>query len=191
MLTGEFSTEKGGYVMGNVFDFGNIENSEKVIRKTWNEFRECLAKGLFTYQEIDKAKKQTFLKVYDDLFRQHSGIDHKTITIKELKNQVLGRGTILKEDEDPYFERFLPKAEFIREDNRFSPPGVEWLYMAVGDDTNIHECAKAECRVKKGDRFGFCHFQFNSKYDDCKVVDLTIADSISYEELNSSLEEYG
>lgn len=79
--------------MGNIFDFSNIENSEKTIRKTWNEFRDCLAKGLFTYEEIDRAKEQTFLKTYDDLFRQHSGIEHKTIKIKDLKSQIIGRGT--------------------------------------------------------------------------------------------------
>ena len=46
--------------MGNVFDFSNIENSEKAILKTWGEFRDCLAKGLFTYEEIDRAKEQVF-----------------------------------------------------------------------------------------------------------------------------------
>ena len=68
---------------------------------------------------------------------------------------------------------------------------MEWLYLAIGDDNDIHECAQAECRVKKGNRFGFCHFQFDAKYDECKLVDLTIADDISYAELNASLEEYG
>lgn len=34
---------------------------------------------------MDKAKGYTFLKVYDDLFHQHSGTEHKTITVKDLK----------------------------------------------------------------------------------------------------------
>lgn len=135
--------------MGKIFDFSGIENSEQTIRKTWNEFRECLVNGLFSYNDIAKAKKQTFLKVYDDLFHKHSGIDHKTISIKDLKDKLIGRGTILKNDEVPDYERFLPKEEYIREDNRFSPPHVEWLYLAIGDDNDIHECAQAECRVKK------------------------------------------
>lgn len=177
--------------MENIFDFGNIENSEKAIKKTWFEFKEALAKGLFKYEEIDKAKEQTFLRVYDDLFRQNSGIEHKTVAISKLKSQMLGRGTILKSSEEPDYERFLPKKEFIKNDNRFSPAGVEWLYLAIGDDRNIHDCAEAECRVNAGDRFGFCHFQFDPRYDDCKLVDLTIADDISYEELNATLEEYG
>lgn len=177
--------------MGNIFNFSSIDESEKTIRKTWNEFRECLANGKFSYKEIDKAKKQTFLKVYNDLFYKHRGIDHKTIVIKDLKHKLIGRGTILKDNEVPDYERFLPKEEYIKEDNRFSPPGVEWLYLAIGNDNDIHECAQAECRVKAGNRFGFCHFQFDDKYDDHKLVDLTIADSISYAELNACLEEYG
>ena len=177
--------------MGNIFDFSNIENSEKAIQKTWCEFRDCLAKGLFTYEEIDRAKEQTFLKTYDDLFRQHAGIEHKTIIIKDLKSQFIGRGTKLKADEIPNHDRFLPKKDFIKEDNRFSPPGIEWLYLAIGKEDDIHKCAAAECRVKNGDRFGFCHFQFDSKYDDCKLVNLTIADDVSYAELNRMLEEYG
>ena len=44
---------------------------------------------------------------------------------------------------------------------------------------------------KKGNRFGFCHFSFNDSSLELNLVDLTIADDISCEELNSKLEEYG
>ena len=47
--------------MGSIFDFNGIENCEQAIRKTWDEFRECLATGAFSYDEIEKAKKQKFL----------------------------------------------------------------------------------------------------------------------------------
>ena len=47
--------------MENIFDFSGIENNEKTIRRTWDEFRKSLANGLFSYKEIDKAKEQTFL----------------------------------------------------------------------------------------------------------------------------------
>ena len=46
--------------MGNIFDFSGIKNSEQTIRNTWNEFRECLASGLFSYNEIEKAKNKLF-----------------------------------------------------------------------------------------------------------------------------------
>ena len=177
--------------MGNIFDFSDIKSNEQTIKKTWSEFRECLANGVFSYDEIEKAKEQTFLKAYDDLFQKHSGIGHKTIVLKDLNAKLIGRGTILKNDEIPNYGRFLPKEEYIKEDNRFSPPRVEWLYLAIGDDNDIHKCAQAECRVKKGDRFGFCHFQVDAKYNDCKLVNLTIADEVSYAKINETLEEYG
>ena len=182
---------KGGTVVGQIFDFSEIEKSEAAIRNTWSEFRDALAKQEFTFDEVEKAKGYTFLKVYDDLFHQHSGIDHKTIKIKELEGLLVGRGTILSEKEVPDYERFIPKKEFIKKDNRFSPPGVEWLYLAIGNESDIHECSQAECRAEKGDRFGFCHFAFNDSSSELNLVDLTIADDISYAELNSQLEEYG
>lgn len=160
--------------MGSIFDFNDIENCEQAIRKTWDEFRECLATGAFSYDEIEKAKEQKFLMAYDDLFHKHSGIEQSTIVFKDLKDKLMGRGTILKNDEIPNYDRFLPKEEYIKEDNRFSHPHVEWLYLAVGNDSDIHECAQAECRAKRGNMFGFCHFQRDTKYDMCKLVDLTL-----------------
>lgn len=174
-----------------MFDFSGIEKSEKIIRKTWSEFQDALAKGIFTYDEVEKAKSCTFLKVYDDLFHQHSGIEHKTIRIRDLEGLLVGRGTILGEKEVPDYERFIPKKKFIKKNNRFSPSGVEWLYLALGNESDIHECSQAECRAEKGNRFGFCHFSFNYSSLDLNLVDLTIADNISYEKLNSQLEEYG
>lgn len=177
--------------MGQIFDFSEIEKSEKSIRKTWSEFRESLANKEFSYNEVERAKESTFLKVYDDLFHTHDGIKHKTIAIKDLNGLCIGRGTILKETETPDFERFIPKKEFITKDNRFSPPGVEWLYLAIGNNDDIHKCSQAECRAEIGHRFGFCHFDFVDSSVDLRLVDLTIAEDISYEELNSRLENYG
>lgn len=81
---------------------------------------------------------------------KHSGIDQKTIAIKDLKCTLIGRGTIVENNEVPNYERFIPKEEYIKEDNRFNPPGVEWLYLAIGNDNDIHECAQVECRVETG-----------------------------------------
>ena len=91
---------------------------------------------------------------------------------------------ILKRDEATPYSRFLPIAKFIEEDNRFSPPYVEWLYLAIGDtDKHIRECAEAECRAEKGNRFGFCHFTLNKIYDNKPIVDLTKFANESYDTL--------
>jgi len=177
--------------MGQIFDFSDIKNSEESIAKTWNEFITSLANKEFSYDDIKKAKSCTFLKAYDDLFNQHSGIEHKTVKIKDLKSCLIGRGTILSDSESPNYERFIPKKEFIKADNRFSPLGIEWLYLAIGSENDIHECAQKECRAEYGQRFGFCHFEFDSSKDGLKLVDLTIADDISYTELNKRLEDFG
>ena len=115
--------------MGQIFDFSGIEKSEKSIKKTWQEFRDALSKGDFSFDDIASAKKNTFLRVYDDLFNKNAGIEYNTVLISEIEKYCVGRGTILGEDENPDFERFIPKTEFIKEDNRFSPSGVEWLYL--------------------------------------------------------------
>lgn len=111
--------------MGQIFDFSGIEKSEKSIKKTWQEFRDALSKGDFSFDDIASAKKNTFLRVYDDLFNKNAGIEYNTVLISEIEKYCVGRGTILGEDENPDFERFIPKTEFIKEDNRFSPSGVE------------------------------------------------------------------
>lgn len=100
--------------MGYFFDFGDIEKIERDIRKTWSEFREALSKGCFTYNEVEKAKKCTFLKVYNDLFHDNSGIDHNTLNLKELRGVLAGRGCVLEKDEVIDYERFIPKKEFIK-----------------------------------------------------------------------------
>ena len=41
--------------MGHFFDFGNIKNNERTIRKTWDEFRDALAMGNFSYDDIEIA----------------------------------------------------------------------------------------------------------------------------------------
>lgn len=91
--------------MCQMFDFRCIEKIEKTIRKTWSEFRDALAKGEFSFDEVDKAKGYTFLKVYDDLFQQHSGIEYKTITIKDLEGLLVGRGAVLSGNEVPDYEQ--------------------------------------------------------------------------------------
>ncbi|MCL8205947.1 RES family NAD+ phosphorylase [Ligilactobacillus agilis] len=53
----------------------------------------------------------------------------------------------------------------------------------MGNEADIHECAQAECRAKKGDRFGFCHFSFLENSLDLKLVDLTVVNNISYDDL--------
>lgn len=77
----------------------------------------------------------------------------------DYRRPYLKRGSILAETEAVDYERFLPKAEFITQSNRFSPVGVEWLYLAVSRrETRAEECTIKECRASSGNRFGICTF---------------------------------
>lgn len=176
--------------MNQIFDFGDIKKNETVIRKTWAEYRSALARKDFEYDETDKALRQTFLKVFDDL---HSHMqENLTKPLSFLNTKTLIRGTRLNPAEMPDYQRMLPIAEFIKEDNRFSPPGVEWLYVAVGDnEADAVACSKAECRIKERYRFAYCEFEIEREFGDFHLIDLTIADQMATAEINNRLEKAG
>lgn len=176
-----------------VLDDISLVHSEETMIRTWAEFGNALAHKDFEYTDTDNALSATFLRQFDGWF-QGIGKSEMTVTLSDfLNSKHVGRGTIIKPSEPletPPYDRLLPISQFITEDNRFSPPGVEWLYLAVGETQNIiQECAEKECRAKQGNRFAFCNFKINTDYSNLKVVDLTIADEMTYEEINNILKE--
>ena len=98
------------------FDFGDRQQSEETIYRTWIELRDSLKNKDFSYKDIDKAKSIMFLRVFDSLFNQHNGFSFITKQIKDT-NRNIGRGTKLSSDEKVNFERFIPKKEYITQDN--------------------------------------------------------------------------
>ncbi len=176
--------------MSQIFDFGDIDKNEAIIRKTWAEFRASLERKEFAYDEIDKAQKKIFLKVFDDLH------DHMQSELKKplsfLNAKAMIRGTKIKLDEVPDYSRMLPMAKYITDDNRFSPPGIEWLYIAIGDnDIEALSCSKAECRYELSNRFASCSFEIDKKYEELLLMDLTISDHLTINNVNNRLEKAG
>lgn len=176
-------------------NFENLNKSESAIMLTWNEFRDALAKKEFEYNEIDKALNYVFLKQLNDFFEMHDCKKRFTKELRDvfiIRNEVL-RGTILKPDETPDYDRFIPKREYITEDNRFSPENVEWLYLAIGnlkEGTNLaRNCSIKECKAERNQRFGTCHFQMNSEYFKSKLVDLTIGCKYNWKQLKRGFEQ--
>lgn len=106
------------------------------------------------------------------------------------ENTSVGRGAVLETNEELPYSRFIPdkRKGKSKSGNRFSPQDKEWLYLAIGKSDNLTiKCADKECNAKKGNRFGFCHFELLSKYRNLKIVDLTIADNMSYYKINKNL----
>ncbi len=150
-----------------------------------------MANEQFRYNEVDSALTTTFLKVFDGLFTNCSGRLECPLSILHAKGYLV-RGTKLKTVETVSYDRFLSKSEFINEDNRFSPVGIEWLYLAWASDRNLAEkCTIKECRASTGNRFGICSFEINSANKDEKIIDLTLADEMAYEDINTQLENSG
>lgn len=169
----------------------SLEHSEETMKRTWADFSDALVRKDFEYTDTDSALAVTFLKQFDKWFQGIGKKEMETTLSDFLCDKYLGRGTIIKPSEPrevPPYDRFMPIAKFITEDNRFSPAGVEWLYLAAGTTQEvIQKCAEKECRVKCDERFAFCNFQVNADYYNIKVVNLTIADEFSYEKINDIL----
>lgn len=180
--------------MAKVFDFSKKEESEAIIQRTWDEFRKALTKKDFAYGDIQSALGTTFLHVFDDLFSHNKGFLEVNIEDVFTSDFNIVRAARLRDcDPVPEYGRFIPNSKFIKDSNRFSPVGFEWLYLAIGmRSCNISEqCALQECRAKLGERFALCDFRLNDVYKGKRVVDLTIAREFSYGEINSDLEKYG
>lgn len=140
----------------------------------------------------------TFLRVFDDLFQHGHRFLEKTVAETLSPDISIVRAARIKPwDPEPNYDRFIPNAKFITSDNRFSPPGVEWLYLAFAKESSSPEykieeqCALKECRATTGDRFALCNFQVGAEHKDGILIDLTIAKESNYEDINALLEQCG
>lgn len=170
-----------------------IEKSEQIMNDTWIEFRNALANPDNNYADIQKALELKFLDRFDEMFR-NVGKQKLPISLFQcLENVCVGRGAILKENEELVYSRFIPDKTKSKRGNRFSPQDKEWLYLAIGEvDSLAIKCAEKECKAENGNRFGFCHFELMPQHRDLEIIDLTIADNMSYDEINNILyKEYG
>lgn len=173
------------------FSKDGLISAERTMKQTWSEFRLSIANKEFEYDDTKSALNTIFLKQFDEWFQGIGKTEMSRNLSEYFEGNLSGRGSIIKVGEPkdtPKYDRLMPKAEFIKEDNRFSPSGIEWLYLSIGNnEETIMTCAEMECRAKSNDRFAFCKFKPNTGYNGLKVVDLTIGNDISYEGINNRL----
>lgn len=172
-------------------DFGDISGSEKTMQRTWDELRRDLSIGKLKAEDTNSALQYTFLNVFNDIFVVNNEQRYCKRWLEEFeeRGEKFFRCARVSEEWVPTYDRFIPKKEFITEDNRFSPSGVEWLYLAWSNNPeNAKECAKAECRIKPGEKIAFCEFTASNKK--AQIFDLTIADQHTYETINSIVKEF-
>jgi len=184
--------------MDNIFEFSDIKKSEETMNSTWAEFRKALVDREFCYSQINVALEKTFLKVFDQLIADQTIRSEYSVSLLELvkiRNAQFFRGAIIEPGEMVDYDRFIPKKEFIKEDRRFSPPGIEWLYLSIQDTSMTHvspnlaqECCIKECCASNGDDFAICPFRTDVSNASLSIIDLTIGIEDSFESLNRLLD---
>lgn len=194
----DFGVGKEGVLLSNFFNFEDRKKSESSMQKTWEDFRQQLANKDFLYNDIESACESTFLRVFNDLFQHGNRFFEKKVTdVFTVDTRIVRAAKISLSEKMPDYDRFIPNAKFITNDNRFSPPGVEWLYLAFSQETptfglSIEEmCALKECRAKVGDKFALCKFKLNNEFQDITLIDLTIAKDNRFEDINNELDRLG
>ena len=163
----------------------NRRNCVRIIQNDWTELREALRSKQLYYDETEKALQYNFLKVFNSHLELSGCQREVNTTFMQLRNFTLGRAAILRSGETATLNRFIPDRQYINSSNRFSPEGIEWLYLAIGtDEAAVVETTKAEICAAAGDRFSYCPFKLSDSINYRKVIDLTIADNSTYEQLD-------
>lgn len=180
----------------NFFDFKRIGPSEETIKRTWSELGQALANKEFSYNDLESALQTTYLRVFDDLLTNcHELFDVQFSKLISEGTCLVRAARVNAEDKTDY-ERFIPKSQYIKSANRFSPAGVEWLYLALGSEElydgellTAERCALCECRAQKDDSFAICRFAGNNAFEKAIIADLTIADGKTYDDINLEFEQ--
>lgn len=170
--------------------FANIDDDIIRVMKQWEDFRKALSKGCFSTQDLTEALKHPFLKTFNDQFIMADIVEGIKKTSDEVStNYTIKRGAKIETDDEfskITHSRFVPNMDYIKDDNRFSPKEVEWLYLAIGiNSAEIEKCCIEECRAKAGDMFAIVTFEIPA-HQNFKVYDLTIGADYDYEELKEN-----
>lgn len=169
--------------------FKSRKDCENFLKETWNKLKEDLQCGRVLYNDTESLLEYTFFKQFDNMF----GYMYEDNTIEIRKVREFYRGVNCSTDD---FNRFIPSEQYSNL-NRFNPPGDVFIYLGVSlDDDNIsvseieRGCIR-EMRLNQGDEVSFCKFvPSNESILDERVVDLTIGDNETYDELLKQVSHY-
>lgn len=160
-----------------------LAGGRTAIQQTWTELQNDLISKKYNYTDADSVKKSNFLGVLNQLLEYEEVQKKVTIDLKYFaKSKIFLRAARIRSEEIVNKQRFIPNADKMTMSNRFSPIGVEWLYLAFDKYlVNAKSCCLAEIRANENDNVKYCKFLYNAV--DKKVIDLTISDKKSWEEI--------
>lgn len=165
------------------FDIESDSGAKLSLRETWNELKESLKNKEIVYDDLEKVLKTRFIQVLNGILEHEYSKNCVDINMKYYaRSKKFLRAVIINSDECITTKRFLPMAEKMRSANRFSPKGVEWLYLGFDRYLNdAKKCCFAEVRADENSNIKFCEFKHNNV--EHKVINLTIADDMDWEEI--------
>ena len=149
------------------FKFSNISKCENTIRSTWKDLKVDLANKKFLYNDISAALTTDFLKTFNDIFlRCKNLLEKRAKEILSYDFNIVRAAHIKNCKGLLNYERFIPNKDYMTFSNRFSPKGVEWLYLAIGPrDKNgrgfsiAEKCSLKERCASVGKQYALCHFK--------------------------------
>lgn len=166
--------------------FKSRKDCENFLKGTWDKLKEDLKYGRVLYNDTESLLKYTFFEQFDNMF----GYMYEDNTVEIRKIREIYRGVNCSTYD---FDRFIPSEQYSNL-NRFNPPGEVFIYLGVSLDetistSNIERGCIKEMRLGKGDEVSFCKFiPSNKQVLDNRVVDLTIGDDKTYDQLLHELE---
>lgn len=154
------------------------------IINSWNQLKNMLKLGNINIDCLENIPDIPFLGVLDkvlsyELIRKKVSNDIYFYS----KGKKFYRAAIIQLDEIADTARFIPRAEFMRSENRFSPKGIEWLYLGFNrNEIDAKRCCFAEVRASEDSNVWYCEFTSAFGINDL-VIDLTIVDNKSLEDI--------
>lgn len=164
----------------NIFDLeseGGYVGGMEGITRSWNELKDKLKSGEISIDSFEDIPNTPFLGVLNKALSYEFAQQRVKVDIFYYsKNKKFYRAAIIKPNEIIDTSRFIPRADMMRGGNRFSPKGIEWLYMGVDRyGLDAKKCCFAEVRANEASSVKYCEFKCNLEKNDI-VIDLTISD---------------
>lgn len=125
--------------------------AHKAIKAKWELLRKDLQVGKYSFDDESEATKSKFLSEFDQLFTIDGGQEYFSRTLTDVFNKAFVlRGAIIHDTKlELDGSRFIPNSHYIKDDNRFSPKGIEWIYLTLGFPKNNEGKEKARiCSIK-------------------------------------------
>lgn len=168
-----------------ILENDDLNGGRESLQKTWLELKDNINNGQFKYNDVESVKKSNFISVLNVILNSEYAKNLVTVDLSNFaRAKKFCRAVIIERDEVISESRFIPNGDFMKSSNRFSPIGVEWLYLGFDKYMrDAEKCCRAEVRASDDANVEFCEFKYIG--GEHKVIDLTVADDKTWDDVCS------